>query len=151
MRATVSANPAMAAAILAAACAWQLSGCAIGQGPAVQTRVGLACVDDSQECIRQRQATLKSMLDDPSRSWVRESPTPEAYASGVRLFAYKTKKKELSCEELARGKLEADTARPSLNSAGSRLTHAQVARGAMLATEISRELQNEMSRRCKKA
>ena len=151
MRATVYARTALAAAILAVTCGCQLAGCAASQGPQVETRAGLARVDDSHECIRQRQATLKGMLDDPTRSWIRESPTPEAYASGVRLFAYKSKKKELTCEELVRGKLEADTARASLNSASARLTQAQVARGAMLATEISRELQNEMSRRCKKA
>ena len=90
------------------------------------------------------------MVDDKNRAWVKEPPTPEAYASGVRLFAFKKKKKELTCDELAHGKREADAARASLESAGSTLTHAQVARGTMLATEVGRELQREMSRRCKK-
>ena len=89
------------------------------------------------------------MVDDKSRSWINESPTPEAYASGVRLFAYKSKKKELSCDELKRGKLEADTARTSLQSVGARLTPAQVSRSVMLAGEVGRELQNEFNRRCK--
>lgn len=138
------------AALLLAATVTGLNGCATSGPDVIQTRAGLGCVDDSSECIAHRQATLRSMVDDKSKSWVRESPTPEAYASGVRLFAFKTKKKELSCEELARGKLEADSARTSLYSATNRLTHAQITRGAMLATEVGRELQTEMGKRCKK-
>lgn len=125
-----------------------LGACAIGN-PEIGTRAGLGCVDDSPECVHRRQATLSSMMNDKSRSWVHEPPTPEAYASGVRLFAFKSKKKELSCDELKRGKLEADTARASLNSVGSRLTPAQVSRSVMLAGEVGRELQNEINRRCK--
>lgn len=138
------ANLALIAGTLA------ISACAVNSGLEIDQRRGLACVDDSVECISHRQATLRHMVDDKSRSWIKESPTPEAYASGVRLFAYKTKKKELTCEELSRGKLEADTARTSLASLGSRLTPAQVARSAMLAGEVGRELQNESNRRCKK-
>lgn len=140
-----AANLALTAGFLA------LGACAIGTGPELGTRAGLGCVDDSAECISRRQATLRNMVDDKSRSWVNEQPTPEAYASGVRLFAFKTKKKELSCDELKRGKLEADTARTSLQSLGTRLTPAQVSRSAMLAGEVGRELQNEINRRCKKA
>jgi len=128
-----------------------LGACSIGMGPEIETRAGLGCVDDSVECISRRQATLRSMVDDKSKSWINEAPTPEAYASGVRLFAYKSKKKELTCDELKRGKLEADTARTSLASVGTRLTPAQVSRSAMLAGEVGRELQREIDRRCKKA
>lgn len=125
-----------------------LGACAIGP-PEIGTRAGLGCVDDSPECITRRQATLRHMVDDKSRSWVNETPTPEAYASGVRLFAFKTKKKELSCDELKRGKLEADTAKTSVASIGARLTPAQASRSVMLAGEVGRELQNEINRRCK--
>lgn len=124
-------------------------GCAISAGPEIDARAGLACVDDTPNCIARRQTTLRSFVDDKNRAWLKEPPTPEAYASGVRLFALKTKKKELTCDELAHGKREADAARASLASAGSRLTHAQVARGNMLATEVSRELQRELKARCK--
>ncbi len=139
----LAANMALGTGLLS------LAACALSAGPEVGTRAGLGCVDDSPECIQRRQATLRSMVDDRSRSWVREAPTPEAYASGVRLFAYKTKKKELTCDELKRGKLEADTARPSLASVGERLTPAQVSRSVMLAGEVGRELQREINRRCK--
>ncbi|MFA5948815.1 MAG: hypothetical protein WC807_00880 [Hyphomicrobium sp.] len=145
----VSKSARFATAILIAISA-MLVGCAVSQGTDIEQRSGLACVDDSIECISRRQSTLRHMVDDPGRAWVKEPPTPEAYASGVRLFAYKTKKKELSCAELAHGKQEADAARTSLKSAGAKLTHTQVARGAMLATEVGRELQNEINRRCQK-
>ena len=36
-------------------------------------RAGLSCVDDSPECVDQRQTTLKSMLADQDRKWVKES------------------------------------------------------------------------------
>ena len=66
-----------------------------------------------------------------------------------QLPALKTKKKELTCDELAHGKREADAARASLANAGSKLTHSQITRGNMLATEVGRELQREMKARCK--
>lgn len=144
-----SAALRLATSIVLVATATYSGGCAIATGPEIDTRAGLACVDDSPECINRRQTTLKSMVDDKNRAWVKEPPTPEAYASGVRLFALKTKKKELTCDELAHGKREADAARASLANAGSRLTHAQITRGNMLATEVGRELGREMKARCK--
>lgn len=133
-----------------AGAALTLAACVAGDGPDPDARAGLGCVDDSAACIASRQKTLRHLVDDPGRNWVKEPATPAAYASGVRLFAFKTKKKELTCDELAHGKKEAEAARASLKSAGSMLTAAQVSRGAMLATEVSRELQSEMARRCKK-
>jgi hypothetical protein len=110
-----------------AACAGSGGGPTIGQA-------GMACVAD------------------PGRDWVKEPPSAHAYASGVRLFAFKTKKKELSCDELAMGRKEADAAPGVLRSPGNGgLTPAQVSRGVMFAAEVSRELGNEMGRRCKKA
>ncbi len=128
-----------------------LAACATGSPPPELTKSGYSCVDDSVECVSRRQALLRQLTADNSRSWLKEHPTPEAYASGVRLFAMKTKKREMNCDELDRGRREADGAQTSLRSAGGKLTPAQVSRGAMFATEVSRELTNEMGRRCKKA
>jgi hypothetical protein len=136
--------------LLALAAIPALCGCAVVQGPDAVTRAGLTCVDDSAECISRRQATLRHLVDDQGRTWVKEPATPEAYASGVRLFAFKAKKKELSCDELAHGRKEAEAARAALKGAATTLTPSQVARGTMLATEVAKELQGEMSRRCKK-
>jgi hypothetical protein len=114
-------------------------------------KAGYSCLDDSPECVEQRQTTLKAMLADKNRTWVREPPTPQAHASGVRLFAFRARKKELSCEELAHARREADGAAKSLRgSEGQGLSPAQISRASMFAAEVSRELATEMrARRCK--
>lgn len=133
---------ALAAAVVSlAACANQSPGLGI-------TAAGLNCVDDSPKCIDRRQAALRSLLSDKQRVWIQRPPTPEAYASGVRLFAFKKSKKSLTCSELDAGIREAQGARPSLRGASNRFTSAQVARGAMLGDEVARELTRERSRRC---
>lgn len=88
-------------------------------------------------------------MADKSRAWVRQPAGPEAHASGVRLFAFSKRRKELSCDELRHGKHEADAAPKVLRgSGGSNLTPAQISRGVMLANEVSRELSKEIRRRC---
>lgn len=128
-----------------------LAACSGSQPDAnVETRAGLSCVDDSRHCIDQRQTALRSMVGDKDRKWVREPASPQAYASGVRLFAFKSRKKDLSCDELAVGRREADAGPGVLRgSGGSGLSPAQVSRGVMLSSEVSKELSNEMQRRCK--
>ena len=85
------------------AAAWAASASSASACSGIRTtpRAGLSCIDDSPECVGQRQATLKSMLADKDRKWVKEPATPQAHASGVRLFAFRSRKKELTCEELA--------------------------------------------------
>ena len=114
-------------------------------------RAGLTCIDDSPDCVGQRQVTLKSMLADQDRKWVKESSSPQAHASGVRLFAFRSRKKELSCEELAVGRREADSVPKALKGPeGKSMSPAQVSRTNMLAAEVSKELAAEMrARRCK--
>ena len=132
------------------ACILLLAGCASPLIEAPPPTQGLACVDDSQRCIDQRMASLKGLMSDRDRRWIREPATPQAYASGVRLFAYKGRKKELTCDELAIGRREADAAPGVLrgpNSAG--LSPAQISRGTMLSSEVSKELAMESRRRCK--
>ena len=104
-------------------------------------RAGLSCVDDSPECVDRRQATLKSMLDDQDRKWVKESTNPQAHASGVRLFAFRSRKKELTCEELALGRREADSVPKTLRGS-KELSPAQISRANLFAAEMR-------SRRCK--
>jgi hypothetical protein len=122
-------------------------------GPNVGTSsAGLTCVDDSADCIERRKRTLSYLVDTNDRSWIKAHPPAEAYASGVRLFALKSKKKQLTCEELALGRNEAERGPGVLRGpAGSKLTPAQVSRGVILASEVSRELAVEMKRRCKKS
>ena len=114
-------------------------------------RAGLSCIDDSPDCVDQRQATLKSMLADEDKKWVREPTNAQAHASGVRLFAFRSRKKELSCEELAVGRREADGVPKVLKGPeGKSMSPAQVTRANMFAAEVSKELAAEMrARRCK--
>jgi hypothetical protein len=110
------------------------------------SRAGLSCVDDSPQCVARRQATLKAFLADRSRAWVKEAPTAQAHASGVRLFAFRSAKAELTCEELALGRREAEAAPRALRGQ-SGLSPAQVSRAALLAAEVQQELAAELRRR----
>lgn len=125
-------------------------GACSGGGNDANPLAGLNCVDDSQHCIGERQGALKTMLADKDKRWIREAPTPASYASGVRLFAFKSRKAHLSCEELAIGKREADGAGTVLRGpGGAGLSPAQISRGAMLGTEVAKELGGELRRRCR--
>ncbi|MEQ1715856.1 MAG: hypothetical protein ABL907_07715 [Hyphomicrobium sp.] len=139
---------ALVSATLAALAA---AGCSSSEPPQVGTRIGLSCVDDSTHCISQREKVFDQFMADKSRGWLKETATPEAYASGVRLFALSKRRRELSCAELAHGKKEADAGPGILRSQGNgRLTPAQVSRGAMLASEVGRDLGRELDKRCRK-
>jgi hypothetical protein len=112
---------------------------------------GMSCVDDSQSCVSARSTALASLTNDKSRGWVRHPAPAAAYASGVRLFAFKQHKRALTCDELAIGKREADAGPGILRgSAGRGLTHGQIARGVILAGEVSNELAREIKRRCRR-
>jgi hypothetical protein len=62
------------------------------------------------------------------------------------LFAFRSKKGEMSCEELALARREADGAPKALKGAQG-LSPAQISRASMFAGEVGRELGTEMKRR----
>ena len=133
---------------LALSCA--LAGCAGGELNAEQKlAAGLTCVDDSSTCVSRRGAALDTLMNDPSHKWINQPASPQAYASGVRLFAYSRKKGQLTCTELARGKREADNAKVVLTT-GAGLSTAQVARAKLLSQDVSRQLAREINRRCRR-
>jgi hypothetical protein len=141
---------------------WSESGMAVGRGlcaplfalalaacsgPSLDdSRAGLSCVDDTPQCIERRQMTLRHLLSDKEHRWVREAPTPQAHASGVRLFAFRSAKAELTCDELVHGRREAEAA-PRALKGQSGLSPAQVSRAALFAAEVQRELAAEIKRR----
>ncbi len=126
-----------------------LCGCTGGGATIGDPSLGLSCVDDTPLCVKHRQAALKSLVSSPDKSWINQPATPKAYASGVRLFAFKQRKSQLSCAELKTGRTEAQNAPKVLSGAGARgLSPAQVSRGKMLAGEVGRELGREIKRRC---
>lgn len=127
-----------------------VAACSGGPGKSLGSpTAGLNCLDDSAECIAKRQATLKYFLSAPDRAWIRQRPDAAAYASGVRLFAYKRQMNQLSCSELKTGLSEANGASKTLKAGRARLTPAQVSRGKLLAREVARQLQREHKKRCK--
>lgn len=139
---------ASAAAALSCVLGLLLAACTV-DGASIEPR-GMACVDDSQQCIGERATARSQLLSDKQRNWVKQPASAAAYASGVRMLAYKQMKREMSCDELATGRREADAAPGTLRGPqGQGLTPAQISRGVMLAAEISRELDNEMKRRCR--
>lgn len=141
-------KPAGAAACLAVALCLALAACS-GEGANLEP-MGMGCVDDSQRCIAERSSARTQLLGDKSRTWVNQPATASAYASGVRMLAFKQMKREMTCNELAIGRREADAGPGTLRGPqGQGLTPAQISRGVMLAQEVSRELDNEIKRRCK--
>jgi hypothetical protein len=142
------ARMAMLAAV--GACGVLLCACS-GLFGSDDSKAGMSCLDDTPQCVEQRQSTLKTMLADKDHGWVKEAATPQAHASGVRLFAFRSMKKDMSCEELAHARKEADSAGKSLHGPESKnLSPAQISRATLFAAEVSKELAAEMkSRRCK--
>jgi len=89
-------------------------------------------------------AQLRILVSDPVRNWVGHQQSPDAYANGTRLFAYRALKKKLSCDELHRALTETEAAGPSL--------HAPRYAGARkLMSEVRGELNAEKAKRCRKA
>lgn len=127
-----------------------LVACGNAEPPELGMSRGVYCVDDSQACIAERSAALNQLMADKQKNWVRQPAPSAAYASGVRLFAFKQRKRELTCDELAIGRKEADAGPGVLRGPDGRsLSTGQIARGVMLAQEVSRELTTEMRRRCR--
>jgi hypothetical protein len=127
-----------------------VGGCAGNEAALGDPARGLKCVDDSNVCISQRKMVYDSYMADRTHAWVLQPAGPHEYASGVRLMVLSKKRKELTCIELAHGKEEADHGPTALmGGAYVGLTSAQVARGAMLSREVSRELSQEIARRCR--
>lgn len=141
-------------AFLAAGCLAVLSGCAILTPSLTQSSgTGANCVDDSARCLAERRTALNAIMSDKSASWINQAPTATTDASGVRLFAFKQRKRQLNCAQLRTGYREASTARQRLRSSNNpKLTPALISRGAILGDEVARELKREMKRRkCKAA
>lgn len=89
-------------------------------------------------------AELKKMVKDPKRDWIGQPQSPDAYANGTRLFAYRALRKTLTCNELKRALEDINAARPSLEPT-------RYARALTLMTEVARELDAERGKRCRAA
>ena len=151
-RAQPRAPRLLAALALTVLAATSLNGCStsvINEGETASA-ASYGCIDDSKACIDQRQAQLRALQADRARGWVRQPASIGSYASGVRLFAFKTEKQRLSCEELALGRREADQAPGALRSPQAASIQPGIRnRSLMLADEVGKELTREAQRRCR--
>jgi hypothetical protein len=126
-----------------------LSGCSAEiSKPDTQASQNFGCVDDSPGCISQRQGALRQLQTDAGRGWVRQPASINSYATGVRLFAFKTEKQRMTCDELAIGRREAAAAPNVLRSPQAMAIQPQIRnRSLMLADEVSKELGRESQRK----
>jgi len=109
----------------------------------------MACVDDSPRCLAARKRALDALIADREHTWLQRKATANAYASGVRLFALKKSKRNLTCQQLAAGIAEAGNAPEVLRGRrGGHLKPGQISRGVMLGNEVTRELKRERAKRC---
>ena len=127
-----------------------LTGCTpFTSSPEVAANPAAGCVDDSKVCIDKRMSSLKTMVSDPKRTWVYQQESPASYATGVKLFAYRATKGQLSCAELAHGRQETQTAAVSLKSgAVPGMNDSRLAQVRDLSTQVNREIGREFERVC---
>jgi hypothetical protein len=97
-----------------------------------------------QECA----SLLKTMLRDPARRWMRQRASFTAYANGTRLFAYRSLRTKLDCDELGMALGEIEAAAQSLANPPRGIPVEQVIRIRTLNTEVGDELRAEEASRC---
>lgn len=135
---------ALACVLLAAACA------PISSAPEASNNPAAGCVDDSKHCIDKRMSTLKTMVSDQRRSWVYQQESPASYATGVKLFAYRATKAQLTCAELSHGRKETADAALSLKSGSvPGMNDSRLAQVRDMSSQVSKELGREFDKACK--
>lgn len=136
--------------VITAAClSALLAACSATEPEPAAPHAAAGCVDDSKACIEKRGAALKVMLADQKRTWVTKPETPAAYATGVKLFAYRGKKAELSCAELAHGREETRSMPQTLKPGSIQgMNDSRLAQVRDLSGQVHKELAKEFDRAC---
>jgi hypothetical protein len=125
-----------------------LSGCAASDGwkfPFSNTGAEApAAPPEADPCATPKDCALhlKKLVSDPKRDWIGQPQSPDAYANGTRLFAYRALRKKLTCNELQR-------AVEDTKAAISSLQEARYERVRTLVVDVSRELNAERAKRCR--
>lgn len=129
-------------------CLGALAGCA---GFDAEAASG-PCLDDSQGCVGQRTAMVRSMSADPARHWIGQAAARDVVASGVRLFAYQNVRDKLSCAELTAGIADLATAKSVLEQGPapgqSMLRHNQI---KAMTEDVRASLAASRQRKCASA
>ena len=95
-------------------------------------------------CVRE----LNELMRKGNREWVRTQPTPQAFASGTRLFALRALRSSLTCKELSQGLSQIAAAAKFLAEPIAGVDAAQQERIRGLNLEVERELRTETRSRC---
>ena len=89
------------------------------------------------------------MLGDPKRSWITKPEMAAAYATGVKLLAYRGKKVEMTCAELAHGREETRTMPQTLKPGSVQgMNDSRLAQVRDLSGQVNKELSREFDRAC---
>ena len=91
---------------------------------------------------------LKSMVDDPSRSWMRQRASDAAYANGTRQFAYRALRPTLSCTELAHAYDDLAEAHRSHKTQPPGVPVGRLVQVRALNSAVASEIQQEIVARC---
>ena len=92
---------------------------------------------------------LKTMIDSPDRGWIGQRQSPDVYANGTRLFAYRALRKQLTCGELSLAVDELAAASRTLGGPVAGMSPDQVTRTRALCTQVEGELAREREGRCR--
>jgi hypothetical protein len=101
------------------------------------------------ENAAQCKSMLKTMIDSPDRGWIGQQQSPDAYANGTRLFAYRALRKQLTCGELTSAVNELSAATRSLGGPVSGMSSDQLSRTKALCSQVEGELAKEREGRCR--
>ncbi len=97
-----------------------------------------------EECA----SLLRTLVRDPTRSWMRQRPSFAAYSNGTRLFAYRALRATLDCNELGNALDEIDASRQALTNPPTTLSVDKAIKIRRLSTDVANELRAELLRRC---
>jgi hypothetical protein len=93
-------------------------------------------------------ALFRAMIDSPDRAWIRERDTPARLATGVRIYAYRTLRPRLTCEELSLGIKDVIQAAAALSYPVEGFASEQLTRLQIVAAQVETELRAERKARC---
>jgi hypothetical protein len=113
-------------------------------GSSAKATPAVAGCAGSERCV----ARLKSMIDDPDRAWIGRREPPTTFVSGVRLFAYRALRTNLTCPELRSALQEIDAASRTFNAAVPGVAPEQATRVKALCVQVRAELGAENAARC---
>jgi hypothetical protein len=97
----------------------------------------------------QCKGVLKTMIDSPDRGWIGKRQSPDTYANGTRLFAYRALRKQLTCRELTLAVDEVRAVSKSFDSPVPGMAPDQLSRTQALTTQVEGELAKERAGRCR--